>query len=87
MSEPAAHRGRRPGLLGAEPPTKPARAAGSSGCKWACDAREETLERIERALPRRRRTTAFDEVIDDEASRPLVIATPVSTHYDLARER
>jgi predicted dehydrogenase len=52
---------------------------------WACDAREETLERVGSRYPAIGQTTAFAEVIDDESVEAVVLATPVSTHFELAR--
>ena len=52
---------------------------------WACDAREDALERIGTRFPSIRRTTAVREVLDDPSVEALVIATPVSTHYEIAR--
>ena len=53
--------------------------------KWACDARQETLDKIGARFPAIERTTAFAEVLEDPDVEAVVIATPVSTHYDLAR--
>ena len=50
-----------------------------------CDARPEALEQIARRYPRVRQTTRFEEVLADDADRRGVIATPISTHYELAQ--
>lgn len=50
-----------------------------------CDANAERLERIGRAYPAARRTTDYAQVLEDESIDAVVIATPVATHFDLAR--
>jgi len=49
-----------------------------------CDAREERLEAIGRRYPAVRRTTCFDDLLVDPELDAIVIATPVSTHFELA---
>jgi predicted dehydrogenase len=51
---------------------------------WACDLREEALATLARRYPAVPRTTRLDEVLGDEAVDAVVVATPVSTHYELA---
>ena len=50
-----------------------------------CDQRPEALEQIARRYPAVRRTTQFAEVLDDPLVDAIVIATPIGTHFDLAR--
>jgi predicted dehydrogenase len=50
-----------------------------------CDSRPEALERIKLRYPAVRRTTCFDDVLVDPAVDAIAIATPVSTHFELAR--
>jgi predicted dehydrogenase len=50
-----------------------------------CDRDEAALERIAKRYPGIRRTTSVEDVIEDPAVDAVAIATPVSTHYDLAR--
>lgn len=50
-----------------------------------CDANAERLERISRGFPAARRSTEYAEVLDDGAIDAVVIATPVATHFDLAK--
>jgi predicted dehydrogenase len=52
---------------------------------WACDLREEALETLARRYPAVPPTTSYEEVLEDRRVEAVVIATPVSTHYDLAR--
>jgi predicted dehydrogenase len=52
---------------------------------WACDLREEALATLARRYPAVPRTTSFDEVLQDRTVEAVVVATPVSTHFELAR--
>jgi len=51
---------------------------------WVCDSREQALAAIERRYPAVPRTSRVARALEDPAVDALVIATPVSTHYDLA---
>jgi predicted dehydrogenase len=51
---------------------------------WACDLRQEALDGLARRYPAVPRTTSFEQVLEDPAVEAVVIATPVSTHYELA---
>jgi predicted dehydrogenase len=50
----------------------------------ACDLRPEALLRIGTRYPAVRLTQAFADVLEDDAIDAVAIATPVSTHYELA---
>ena len=50
-----------------------------------CDARPEALAQIGRRYPSLRQTTEFAEVLADSEVEAVVVATPISTHYPLAR--
>jgi predicted dehydrogenase len=50
----------------------------------ACDPRAEALARIAPRYPTVRLATSFDEILADDRVDAVAIATPVSTHYDLA---
>ncbi|HZR91912.1 MAG TPA: Gfo/Idh/MocA family oxidoreductase [Gaiellaceae bacterium] len=52
---------------------------------WACDERIEAFERISRRYPTVRHATDLDRLLDDPALDAVALATPVSTHYELAR--
>jgi predicted dehydrogenase len=52
---------------------------------WICDSSQERLEPLARRYPAARATTDYDELLSDAAVEAVVIATPVPTHYDLAR--
>lgn len=52
---------------------------------WICDAREAALELHGRRWPAVKRTSSFAEVLADESVDAVAIATPVSSHYPLAR--
>jgi predicted dehydrogenase len=49
-----------------------------------CDAREERLEHWGRRYPAIGRTASYMEVLSDDRVDAVVIATPVSTHFELA---
>jgi predicted dehydrogenase len=51
---------------------------------WACDLRPELLEAQDKRYPGLRTTTSFDEMISDPELDAVAIATPVSTHHELA---
>jgi predicted dehydrogenase len=51
---------------------------------WICDSSPAALERVGRRYPGLRRTTSVDDVLGDPRVDAVAIATPVSTHYDLA---
>ncbi|HEU0335329.1 MAG TPA: Gfo/Idh/MocA family oxidoreductase [Gaiellaceae bacterium] len=52
---------------------------------WLCDEREELRGRFAGRHPGARLTGEFDEVLADPELEAVVIATPVPTHYELAR--
>jgi predicted dehydrogenase len=52
---------------------------------WICDSSPERLVALARRYPAARATTDYDELLSDAAVEAVVIATPVPTHYDLAR--
>ncbi|HEV2902793.1 MAG TPA: Gfo/Idh/MocA family oxidoreductase [Gaiellaceae bacterium] len=49
-----------------------------------CDLRPDALETMGRRYPAVRTTTSFDEVLADPAVDAVAIATPVSSHFELA---
>jgi predicted dehydrogenase len=51
---------------------------------WACDRRNDALAVMARRYPGLGQTTSISEVLEDPAVDAVVIATPVSTHYELA---
>jgi predicted dehydrogenase len=52
---------------------------------WLADVDEARLARYGARFPAARTTTRFDDLLEDESVDAVVIATPVSTHADLAR--
>jgi predicted dehydrogenase len=50
---------------------------------WMCDKDEARLEKIGRRYPKVRRTTNYAEVLASKDVDAVIIATPVSTHFDL----
>jgi predicted dehydrogenase len=53
---------------------------------WICDRDEGRLERYGARFPDARKTTRFDELLADDELDAVAIATPVVTHFELARE-
>lgn len=51
-----------------------------------CDAREEICQELQRRYPSLRWVGSFEELLDDPEVRALVLATPASTHYELAKK-
>jgi predicted dehydrogenase len=49
-----------------------------------CDQRPERLELFKRRYPSVETTSSYIEIVDDDRIDAVVIATPVSTHFDLA---
>ena len=75
----------RPRPLGHEPRPQLRRARASS--RWLCDARRGAARRASRArYPRARVTADFDELLADAELDAVVVATPVPTHYELAKQ-
>jgi predicted dehydrogenase len=52
---------------------------------WVCDAAGERLAAFASKYPEAKRTESFDEMLGDPDLDAVVIATPVPTHYELAR--
>ena len=53
--------------------------------KWACDQDPERLERFASRYPTVRFTTEYCDVLEDPEVDAVLIATPVGTHFELAR--
>jgi len=51
---------------------------------WACDVSRSALTPIRRRYPSVRRTTHLTQLLSDASLDAIAIATPVSTHYELA---
>ncbi len=51
---------------------------------WGCDLRQERREAIRRRFPATALTSSCEHVLADPAIDALIIATPISTHHDLA---
>ncbi len=52
---------------------------------WLCDVDEAQHEGLALRYPQARLTASFDDVLADDSVEAVVIATPVPTHYELAR--
>jgi predicted dehydrogenase len=54
--------------------------------RWVCDSAEGRRDEFARRFPGARATSDFDELLADDELEAVVIATPVPTHYALARQ-
>jgi predicted dehydrogenase len=52
---------------------------------WLCDVSPDLVDRYGVRYPNAATTDRFDDLLEDSSVQAVVIATPVSTHYDLAR--
>jgi predicted dehydrogenase len=52
---------------------------------WLCDLSEESRERFASRFPDARMTGDFDELLADDTVEAVIVATPVVTHYELAK--
>ena len=53
--------------------------------RWLCDSSAEHLARVADLHPQARTTESFEDLLADDELEAIVVATPVPTHYDLAR--
>jgi predicted dehydrogenase len=53
---------------------------------WLCDLDDEHLQPLAERYPHARATNRFDDMLADDALDAVVIATPVPTHYALAKQ-
>jgi predicted dehydrogenase len=53
---------------------------------WICDRDEERLARYGGRFPEARKTTRFEDLLGDDSLDAVAIATPVVTHFELARQ-
>ena len=53
---------------------------------WLCDLDEKHLSPLAARYPNARATTSFDDLLGDDELDAVVIATPVPTHYALAKQ-
>jgi predicted dehydrogenase len=53
---------------------------------WICDRDEQALGRAATRFPEARTTTRFEDLLEDATLDSVAIATPVVTHFELARE-
>jgi predicted dehydrogenase len=53
---------------------------------WICDGSAEQLALFRRRFPQARATEQFEEMLADATLEAVVIATPVPTHYELAKQ-
>jgi predicted dehydrogenase len=60
--------------------------AGLADLNWLCDLDEAQLGTIAARYPGAKQTTRFDDLLEDDSLDAVVIATPVPTHYALAKQ-
>jgi predicted dehydrogenase len=53
--------------------------------RWVCDANAGRLRPVAARYPSARATTRIDDIFEDRSVDAVYLATPVSTHYELAR--
>lgn len=53
--------------------------------QWVCDSRSDALAKAHSRYPAVAGTTDYQDVLDDDRVDAVVIATPISTHYPLAK--
>ena len=53
--------------------------------RYACDLAEANLDRVRVQYPSVETTADYEQLLGDDALQAIAIATPVSTHFDLAR--
>jgi predicted dehydrogenase len=51
---------------------------------WICDTRPETLDKIAARYPAVQQTSDFARLLEDPEIEAIVLATPVSTHFEMA---
>jgi predicted dehydrogenase len=61
-------------------------AVGECKVKYVCDFREERLGLVKKQYPNITTTKDFDEVLNDSEIEAVIIATPVFTHFELAKK-
>jgi predicted dehydrogenase len=52
---------------------------------WLCDLSPDLLDQFGARYPNARTTSRFDDLLEDDLLQAVVVATPVATHYELAR--
>lgn len=52
---------------------------------WACDMVDANLEKVRRSYPAVQLTKEYDDLLNDPSLELILIATPVSTHFPLAK--
>jgi len=60
--------------------------AGLAELAWLCDPAEGKADEFRMLYPQARWAESFEELLADDSLDAIVIATPVPTHYELARE-
>ena len=53
---------------------------------WLCDLSADLLDQFGARYPGARMTSRFEDLLEDDSLQAVVVATPVTTHYELARQ-
>ena len=53
---------------------------------WACDCDEEQLKKVLAPYPAVKGTTDYNQILSDKDVDAVCIATPVNTHFSIARD-
>ena len=59
---------------------------GGADLAWLCDLNDQQLESYAARFPDARRTSRFEDLLEDDELTAVAIATPVVTHFELARQ-
>ncbi len=53
---------------------------------WGCDLKEQNFEKLKRLYPSVQFTTSFSDLLSDDSLELILIATPSSSHFPLAKQ-
>ena len=51
-----------------------------------CDLVKKKLKKIKRSYPQVKTTTSYNDILQDESIKAVIIVTPIPTHYSLAKK-
>ena len=86
VSEPRPRRDGRPGRWGQEPAAQLRHAARVRPALVLRPGPDALAQQARAAYPNARLTASYDDLLDDAELEAVVLATPVPTHYELARQ-
>jgi predicted dehydrogenase len=53
---------------------------------WLCDLSADLLDQFGARYPGTHTTSRFEDLLEDDSLQAVVVATPVTTHYELGRQ-